>query len=128
MSGLIASPQVAEKPRSTALSVSLVTRLFDTLDKSMLVAERGGRILLANARARKCIESYGFRDLTQANLFSDLLRANSEDIFRNIESGEQEVKLEVNCEDKKWSAVLRWMPETDWLIVRVETSPTAQPA
>ncbi len=42
-------------------------------------------------------------------------------------SGGQEVKLEVNCEDKKWSAVLRWMPETDWLIVRFETIPTAQP-
>jgi len=127
MSGIIATPPIAEKPGSTVLSVSLVTRLLDTLDKSMLVAERGGRILLANARARKCIESYGFSDVTQANLFSDLLRANSEDIFRNIESGEQEVKLEVNCEDKKWSAVLRWMPETDWLIVRFETIPTAQP-
>ncbi len=127
MSGIIATPPIAEKPGSTVLSVSLVTRLLDTLDKSMLVAERGGRILLANARARKCIESYGFSDVTQANLFSDLLRTNSEDIFRNIESGEQEVKLEVNCEDKKWSAVLRWMPETDWLIVRFETIPTAQP-
>jgi signal transduction histidine kinase len=127
MSGIIATPPIAEKPGSTVLSVSLVTRLLDTLDKSMLVAERGGRILLANARARKCIESYGFSDVTQANLFRDLLRANSEDIFRNIESGEQEVKLEVNCEDKKWSAVLCWMPETDWLIVRFETIPTAQP-
>src|SRR5229473_2422490 len=128
MSGIIATPPIAEKPGSTVLSLSLVTRLLDTLDKSMLVAERGGRILLANARAREFIESCGFSDVTQANLFSDLLRANSEDIFRNIESGEQEVKLEVKREDKKWSAVLRWMPETDWLIARFETVPAAQPA
>jgi len=128
MSGIIATPPIMEKPGSTVLSVSLVTRLLDTVDKAMLVAERGGRILLANARARKCIESCGFSDVTQANLLSDFLRANSEDIFRNIESGEQEVKLEVKREDKKWSAVLWWMPETDWLIARFETVPAAQPA
>src|SRR5260370_18676449 len=114
MSGIIATPPIAEKPGSTVLSVSLVTRLLDTLDKSMLVAERGGRILLANARARKGIESYVFSDGTQANLFSDLLRANSEDIFRNIENGDQEVKLEVKREDKKWGGVRRWRPETEW--------------
>jgi len=128
MSGIIATPPIMEKPGSTVLSVSLVTRLLDTVDKAMLVAERGGRILLANARAREFIESCGFSDVTQANLLSDFLRANSEDIFRNIESGEQEVKLEVKREDKKWSAVLRWMPETDWLIARFETVPAAQPA
>ncbi len=117
---------MAEKPGSTALSVSLVTRLLDTVDKPMLVAERGGQILLANASARNYIESHGFGDVTQANLFIDLLRADSEDISRNIQSGGPEVKLEVKREDNKWSAVLQWMPETDWLMVRFETIPAAQ--
>src|SRR5216683_3756993 len=126
MSGIIATPPMAEKPGSTALSVSLVTRLLDTVDKPMLVAERGGQILLANASARNYIESHGFGDVTQANLFIDLLRADSEDISRNIQSGGPEVKLEVKREDNKWSAVLQWMPETDWLMVRFETIPAAQ--
>jgi signal transduction histidine kinase len=127
MTGIIVTPPMLENPGSTTLSVSLVTRLLDTLDKPMLVAERGGRILLANARARKCIESHGFSEATQTNLFLDLLRADSKDVFRNIESGEQEVKLNVKRGDQESSAVLQWMPETDWLIVRLETIPTAPP-
>jgi len=127
MSGIIATPVISEKPGPTAWSVSLVTRLLDTLDRSMLVAERDGRILLANTRARNCIESLGFSEFAQANLFVDLLRADAKDIFRSIEQGEHEVKLEVRREDKSSRAILQWMPETDWLIVRFETMPAAQP-
>jgi signal transduction histidine kinase len=105
----------------------MVNRLLDTLDKSMLVAERSGRILLVNSRARQCLESIGLGEFSQLNLFSDVLQMDSKRIFGEIESGEQEVKLNLERGEKRASASVQWMPEPDWVVVQFEPMLEAQP-
>jgi signal transduction histidine kinase len=127
MSGSIVAPLITDQPGPGAIPLGLVNRLLDTLDTSLLVAERSGRILLVNSRARKCMESIGLGEFSQLNLFSDVLQVDSRRIFSEIESGEQEVKLNIACGEKKICASAQWVPEPDWLVVQFEPPPEAQP-
>jgi signal transduction histidine kinase len=110
----------AEQSTLRALPASLVGDLLDTYDQSLLVADRAGRILLVNAQARRCLESKGLGALDGHNLFQDLLHLDAKSVFAQIESGEQEVLLPIECPDGQARARLRWLPEPDWLVVRVE--------
>jgi signal transduction histidine kinase len=123
---IIAPPQT-DQPGPGAIPLGMVNRLLDTLDKSMLVAERSGRILLVNSRARQCLESIGLGEFSQLNLFSDVLQMDSKRIFGEIESGEQEVKLNLERGEKRASASVQWMPEPDWVVVQFEPMLEAQP-
>jgi signal transduction histidine kinase len=120
MSGSVVTPQMTDQPDPGAVQLGLVNRLLDTLDKSMLVAERSGRILLANSRARKCMESIGLGEFGELNLFDDVLQVEAQKIFREIENGEQEVKLTLSRAGKHANAGVQWVPEPDWLIVQFE--------
>jgi signal transduction histidine kinase len=127
MSGsLVAHPGV-ERLGSDSVHLTLVGRLLDTVDKSVLVAERNGRVLLANARARKCLESVGLGEFGQLNLFSDILEADARQIFRDIENGEHEVKRNLARGEKKAVASIQWMPDPDWVVVQFEPQTEAQP-
>jgi signal transduction histidine kinase len=127
MSGSIVAPPMSDQAGPGAVQLGLVSRLLDTLDTALLVAERSGRILLINSRARKCMESIGLGEFGQLNLYSDILQVDSRRIFNEIESGEQEVKLNIAQGEKKAGVNVQWMPEPDWLVVQFEPQPEAQP-
>ena len=121
MGGSIVALPIAEQRGPAGFSLGVVTGLLDTLDESLLVAERSGRILLANSRARKCLAGLG--ELSQLNLFTDLLKVDAKGIFGEIESGE--IKLDVAGEGKSSRVTVRWMPEPDWFVVQIEKQPEA---
>jgi signal transduction histidine kinase len=118
MSGTVVTSPIADSSASGAVQLGLVNRLLDTLDQSLLVAERGGRIILANSRAKKCLESIGLGEVSDLNLYDHILQVEEKQIFREIEKGEQEVKLTLIRGDKKASATVNWVPEPDWLVVQ----------
>ena len=111
-----------------SLPFSLLASLLDTLDRPLLVSDRSGRILFANLLAQRCLNARGIVSPTQVNLFSELLHIDSKVIFSQIEGGEQEVDLPVDGPGEKVRARIRWLPEPDWLVVRVEATPAASPA
>jgi signal transduction histidine kinase len=118
MSGTVVTSPIADSSASGAVQLGLVNRLLDTLDQSLLVAERGGRIILANSRAKKCLESIGLGEVSDLNLYDHILQVEEKQIFREIEKGEQEVNLTLIRGDKKASATVNWVPEPDWLVVQ----------
>jgi signal transduction histidine kinase len=128
MGGSTIAPLITEQRDPAAFSLGVVTRLLDSLDESLLLAERSGRIVLANTHARKYVESCALGEFSQLNLFSDLLQVDPKQIFREIEGGGHEVKLDITREDKKIAASVQRIAESDWLIIRLETQPEAQSA
>jgi signal transduction histidine kinase len=128
MSGSVITSPIHPLQPPEDVPVELVTRLLDTLDKSLLVSERGGRILMVNSLARKCLDSMQLGDLSQLNLFTDLLEVDAGRIFADIEGGQQEIKLDLKRGEKKALATIQWVPEPDWFVVKFETpleTPTA---
>jgi len=114
---------VADPQPGGPLPLSLVASLLDTVDRPLLVAERGGRILFANLRAHQCLNPSGEGSLNRLNLFTELLRIEAKVIFGQMESGEHEVNLHVECPGGRARARIQWLPEPDWLVVHVEPVP-----
>jgi signal transduction histidine kinase len=128
MSGSVITSSLSEPQLPEDVPLGLVTRLLDTLDKSLLVSERSGRILMVNSLARKCLDSLQLGDLDRLNLFSDLLEVEAKRIFADIESGQHEVKLDLSRGEKRTRATIRWVPEPDWLVVEFEVPTGTQTA
>jgi signal transduction histidine kinase len=128
MSRSFGATAMSDKGEFTALPFDLVTGLLDTLDKPLLVADRSGRLLLANLRARQGMEPQGHNEHIAANLFHDLLGVDPKEIFGRIESGQHEIELEVIRAGAKSLARIHWMPEPEWLIVQFDSHAERQPA
>jgi signal transduction histidine kinase len=118
-----ATPEVRtiapERP-SDVLPVSLVHGLMDAVNSSLLVGDRTGRVLLMNQRARQYLLSKGLDHQESLDLFEDILKVEQSHIFKLIESGEHRVELDVEIGDAKSRALVKWMPEPDWLVIQLE--------
>src|ERR1700704_1053849 len=79
----------------TGLSKGAVVALLEALETAAIVSERNGRILLANAQARKCLKLQVSEEFA-INLFTELLLVDANAIFREIETGKQGLRLELD--------------------------------
>src|ERR1700716_4271717 len=109
-----------ELPANEMLPLSLLANLLDLLEQPILVSDRHGRILLANVRGIQRLESQGFTFDPKLNLFSDVLRLPHKLIVDQIEAGERQVDVEFSGHSGKQLARIQWLPEADWLVVRIE--------
>lgn len=120
MSGRLPALTLPTERRTSALPIRFVDSLLDTVEKSVLVAERSGAVLLANMRARQALEGQGHEDLQQLNVFQDVLLKEPQEVFARLESGHHEVQVELGNGERKSRAKVQWLPEPDWLIVEFE--------
>src|SRR5467141_627051 len=122
MSGTIKNPPLAGV---TGLSKGAVVALLEALETAVIVSERNGRIVFANAQVRKCLKLQPSEEFA-INLFTELLLVDGTEIFREIENGKKGLRLELDRGGKRFVADLRWMPEADWILtqfVRQEEQP-----
>jgi signal transduction histidine kinase len=124
---LVAAERSASTERSSdVLPVSLVYSLMDAVNSPLLVAERNGRILLLNEKARHILRSGGIDDQESHNLFGDLLKISPSEVAKTFDDGGQHVELEVDLGSAKVKALTKWMPEPDWLVVQFEANGNEQ--
>jgi signal transduction histidine kinase len=119
MSGTITNLPLTDSRGSAVFSRGLVVGLLDAVETALVVAERSGRIVLMNSRARKAL-SVALNAEPGINLFTGLLEVDAKQIFREIESGKHEVLLKMERSGEKLLATMRWMPEPDWVVVQLE--------
>ena len=122
MSGRPSALTLPNERRSAVLPIRFVDSLLDTVDKPLLVSDRSGAVLLANIRARQGLGSRGHEDLQQLNVFQDVLGKEPQEVLGRLESGHQEVEIEIRKGENKSRAKVQWLPEADWLIVEVTSS------
>lgn len=120
-SGSTVSPIASELRSPIAFSKAMISRLLDALDKSLLVAERSGQIVLINSRARSDLGIGALEPLDKINLFSDILRVEPRQIFGHIESSERVAKLEITRSGKRANVKVRWIPQPDWIVAEFES-------
>jgi len=119
--GVSLTPSLASDQRKPAdIPLAFVNGLLDKLDKALLISERGGRLILANSRARQYLELLGHKEYTQLDLFRDLLRKDPKEIFGTIENRAQDLEVEITRGENKMRARVQWMAEPDWLVVRFD--------
>jgi signal transduction histidine kinase len=111
---------IMELPANETLPLSLLANLLDLVDQPILISDRTGRILLANAGGAQRLQSYDVRIDTNLNLFADVLRVSEKAIVDQLENGEQQVNLDFGGRSEKAVARIQWLPEADWIVVRLE--------
>jgi len=114
----------AETHQGEPLPLNVVAGLADFLDVPILVSDRTGRIVIANKRAT---EFGGFSGGAIPNLFEGLLHVDPRVIIDQMERGEREVHLQMDGLAGKARVRIQWLPETDWLMVRLEPYEAASP-
>src|SRR5216684_6898248 len=120
MSETIVTPRRVEQQTPAAFSHGMVNRLLDAVETSLVVAERSGRVLLMNGRARKHMQLDMVSKSTETNLFSDVLGVGAREIFHEIEGGKHEMKMEVERGGSKQVASIKRMQEQDRVVVQLE--------
>jgi signal transduction histidine kinase len=118
--GTLKRGPVLESLVNDGLPQSLNANLLDLLDQPILISDRSGRILFANLRAEQRLESYGLAFDGGLNLFSDMVYTDPKIISDRVEAGEHEFKITLGCSSGKDSAQIHWLPEPDWLVLRIE--------
>jgi len=98
---------------------AVFANLLDALNDPLLVAERSGKVVFANAPARLWLEAKGLSEPQNLNLFEDLLHVDAKSVSTQLQEGEHEVSLPIACPEGNARARVRWLPEPDWLIVHV---------
>lgn len=94
--------------------------LLDLLDQPILVSDRTGRVLMANARGKQRLAAHGFAVDASPNLFSDLLQINPRAITDQIDGREPRIDAKFDCFAGAGRARVQWLPEADWLVVNLE--------
>ena len=105
-----------------ALPLSVTANLLDLLEQPILISDRTGRIVLANLRGKQQLASHGFAFESNANLFSDLLRLSPKTILDQIDGGEHRIDSKFDCCSGEALARIQWLPEADWLVIRIENA------
>ena len=119
----------AEQRTGRTLAMDHVRSLLDTVERPMLVSERGGCVVLANLRAQQCIKTQHLPQVGKLNLFHDVLKLEAVSVFGQLENGEHEIALPMNStEGNNTHARIRWLPEVDWLVVSIESAPEVRSA
>jgi signal transduction histidine kinase len=117
MTGTTANPAVVDSRALAGFSRGAVVSLLDAVETALVVSERDGRVVLVNARARKSLGIEVSDDLS-TNLFTELLNTDAAQVFREIESGKHELRLQVARGDEKFFASVQWIPEPDWVVAQ----------
>ena len=128
MTGRTSTPQEMEQPQGLSLPIDLVQGLVDAVDEAFLVSDRAGTLLLANGKARKHLATRGFSQPLGLNLFSNVLCVDAGEVFSQIEGGQHEVKMILELGEAKYRARMRWMPDSDWLVVQLAEQVAANAA
>ena len=120
MPGIIAKPNVADHRKVLDLPFGFVKALLEAAKTPMWVAERSGRVLLANENARRYFGSESGTDFGQLNVFHDLLKVEPNQVCEKIDAGEHEVEMGVARGARKIRARIQWIAEPGCLIVQLE--------
>jgi signal transduction histidine kinase len=127
MGGRVALPPMSEEGKRAVVPLGFVLGLLDTIEKPMIVAERGGNVLLVNTHAKQFLESQGYSATPRLNLFNEFLRVDARKILGAIDRGEQKVDVQIQGGAVKAVARVQWMREPEWLVVEIENTSAAQP-
>lgn len=120
--------QVMESLANEALPFGVTANLLDLVEQPILVSDRAGRILIANLRGKQRLAAEGFASEANLNLFTDLLRVNPKVILDQLDGGQPRIDSKFECCSGDALARIQWLPEADWLVVRIEDAEKPQSA
>src|SRR5215467_6638505 len=107
MSGIVATTPPPDSPFTVPFGFAKA--LLEASKTPIWLADRGGRVLVANESARNYD---GAREASeQWNVFSDVLKVDASLIEQRIAAGEHEMELELAREENRPRARVQWVAD-----------------
>ena len=103
-----------------SLRLNSVLSVIEVLGIPVLLADRSGRIVIANQRAQTYLDACASNG-AQPNLFRDLLRMDAGVILGQLEDCQAEARLQFDGPSGTLRAHVHSLPDTQWLVVRMES-------
>ena len=116
---------IVEMPANESLPLTSLASFLNMLEEPILICDRGGRFLVANANGERRLAAHGFAMGPEINLFNDLLQISPRVIGERIQNGETHIDSKFECCSGAAIARIRWNPEVDWLTVSLESKETS---
>jgi signal transduction histidine kinase len=101
-----------------SLRLNSVLSVIEVLGIPVLLADRSGRIVIANQRAQTYLDACASNG-AQPNLFRDLLRMDAGVILGQLEDCQAEARLQFDGPSGTLRAHVHSLPDTQWLVVRM---------
>jgi signal transduction histidine kinase len=105
-------------PVEANLPLEQARALVDSIEHSVVLTNREGFLLIANAHARKCLECSEDLEKTPLNILRDVVKVDPKEITRRLQSGESEIELNCAIANKPMRARVRNIPESEWLAIQ----------
>ena len=102
-----------------SLRLNSVLSVIEVLGIPLLLADRSGRIVIANQRAQAYLDASASNG-AEPNLFRDLLQMDAGVILGQLEDCEAEARLPFDGPSGTMRAHVHSLPDTQWLVVRLE--------
>ena len=106
--------------RSGESSLQLASSVLDESEHPLLLADRSGRILFANASTCERLGLGGSWNIVQAALHRDMRVPNLDAALLSLEGGDCGVCLSLQYDDRLISARVRLLPESNWLLISLD--------
>jgi len=120
MSGRVVSPTTAQASLPIVVPWVALRSVVGSIDKPVLVSDRGGRILASNEAAKLFFGLAVDSELERLNLFEDLLRSNTAQIVEDLAEGSGSIDREIEQAGVRKTVRLQIAPESDWLVVQIK--------
>jgi len=119
----------APEDTSSRLPTYLIGAVLDAVSSPVLIADRTGRVLVANRAAQQCLDSQGRAARSALNVFADVLRQDASDVWQEIRSSEDNLARRGEFLGTEAEVGIRWLRQPGWLVVSVlESLPDPQQA
>ena len=115
----VSSPSGDSSKRS--IPVEHVQALLYSVDRGVIVTSRDGQSLILNERAKKLLGQLGMDSNDSPKLLLELMKLDLGEVSRRIEQGESEIEHDGIFAGKSFHALLRWIPDSDWLAIELDS-------
>jgi len=105
--------------QATEQSLQLVADLLNESEHPLLLADRSGRVLYANTFARERFGLPGPWSTAAAAIEHEMLGPKLDSVLLGLASGDSSVGLDLEYGANHVNARVRWLPESDWLLMRL---------
>jgi signal transduction histidine kinase len=105
--------------KAASLRVGSVVGMVEALGVPCLICDRSGRIVVSSSRAHSYLDA-ALPNVIERNLFQDLLHMDPGVILGQMDDCGAQTHLQFDGPAGKTNADFYWIPDTQWLLVRLD--------
>ena len=119
MTGRVEASLAADSVSSRMLTLDTFRGIIESIELSMVVADRSGFVLAANGAARLALGTPGISVNQTINIFETFFQSDGQEILDELATGRVWAEREIVKGETRKTARIQQTPGTDWLVIQI---------